>query len=301
MQIKHAWVQQPVFGTRMCPPPTSIAHRPEGRGHAWPQLMDEIEEVSRCLPNFALTVVNGSKMDLNRVQKDKAAVKWHSELEINLIGVILAPGLRRQVENQERYLRTKCAALIAKKVIALLEFAADSPIDMEINWGGSLIQAALNHLRDPGFVADNTSLPVKKLPEEAARDLVPNAIRFDSIGKPLTVLEAVTIDRPEEKTVDPPWEGWLNSVVTETVGQQHSAKLAFRQACLWANVHTDRTTHIALTSLGGVVSAVATEDIEIGGLIFPCFFSASYLIALFVGYCHSLSQGSQGLCLLDHG
>ena len=115
------------------------------------------------------------------------------------------------------------------------------------------------------------SLPVKKRPEEAARDLVPKAIPFDSIGKPLTVFEAVTIDRPEEKTVDPPWEGWLNSVVTETVGQQHSAKLAFRQACLWANVHTDHTTHIALTSLDGVVSVVATEDIEVGGLTFPCF------------------------------
>ena len=90
MQIKHAWIQQPLFGTRMCPPPTSIAHRLEGRGstYAWPQLMDEIEEVSRCLPNFARTVVEGSKK-LNRAEKDKAAVKWHSELEIDLIGKIV--------------------------------------------------------------------------------------------------------------------------------------------------------------------------------------------------------------------
>ena len=66
-----------------------------------------------------------------------------------------------------------------------------------------------------------------------------------------------------------PWESWLNSVVTEAVGQQHSPKLAFRKACLCANVHTYRTTRIALTRLGGVVSAVATKDIEVGGLIVP--------------------------------
>ena len=52
--------------------------------------MDEIEEVSRCLPNFALAVVKGSKMDLNMVEKDKAAVKLHSEWEIILIEVIVA-------------------------------------------------------------------------------------------------------------------------------------------------------------------------------------------------------------------
>ena len=70
-----------MFGTGMCPPPTSVAHRLEGKEstYAWPKLMDEIEEVSRCLPNFALAVVKGSKMDLNMVEKDKAAVKLHSE------------------------------------------------------------------------------------------------------------------------------------------------------------------------------------------------------------------------------
>ena len=47
--------------------------------YAWPQLMNEIEEVSSCLPNFARTVVEGSKK-LNRVEKDKVAVKWHSQI-----------------------------------------------------------------------------------------------------------------------------------------------------------------------------------------------------------------------------
>ena len=131
--------------------------------------------------------------------------------------------------------------ICAKKLIELDELATDSPIDMEIKWGGSLIQAALKHLGNPEFVADNTSPPAKKR-------------------------------HRKEETVYHPWENWLTFVVTETVEQQRSAKMAFRQACLCANVHTDRTTHIALTSLGGVVSAVATEGIEVRGLIFPCFF-----------------------------
>ena len=60
MQIKHTWCQMPLCGTRMLRPPISIAHRLDGASPiAWLQLMDEIEEVSRSLPTFAIAVVKG--------------------------------------------------------------------------------------------------------------------------------------------------------------------------------------------------------------------------------------------------
>ena len=129
MQIKHTWVHRPSSFDA----PTSIAQRLEGRGstYAWPQLMDEIEEVSRCLPNFALTVVEGSKK-LNRAEKDKAAVKWHSELEILLIGKIISHSINWHVKRGEYKCKRKCAELIAKQLIELKELTADYPLDVEI-------------------------------------------------------------------------------------------------------------------------------------------------------------------------
>ena len=203
IQLKHAWSQKVASGEPWCIVPPNIAHRlgKAGTKHAWPELSEQIEELSRRLPSLSHTIVSGStNTDLSAIDKEKEAVKWHSHLEISLISKMIAAPKCDSIEKtreQEKKVRSECAKEIANKRIGLAKLGGVKPCDMAIDVGGSLMEVALKHFNDPTFVKDNdpTLSPAEKISEEKARSLVPKAIPFNPEGQPLAQVEAVPVGK----------------------------------------------------------------------------------------------------------
>ena len=127
MHLKHTWSQKPASATILVPLPTSIAHRldEEGGKYAWPDLMKEVEDVGHNLPELSSTVVE-KNTQLGAAERAKTALKWHSQLEIDMIQkIIAAPKVEpaKLKKEQEEYVREMLAEAIASKLISLAQFA----------------------------------------------------------------------------------------------------------------------------------------------------------------------------------
>ena len=108
MQLKHIWSQKPASASIYVPLPTNIAHRLEEEGgeYAWPALMHEVEAVGQHLHVFASTVVMANKNMLSVAERARAVMRWCSQVEIDMIGKIIAVGkVLRMVHEQEADLR----------------------------------------------------------------------------------------------------------------------------------------------------------------------------------------------------
>ena len=81
-----------------------------------------------------------------------------------------------KTREQDTKVIAECANEIAKKLIGLAKLGGVEPRDTPIDVGGSLMEVALKHFKDPTFVKDNdpTLSPAEKSSEEKARSLVPN-------------------------------------------------------------------------------------------------------------------------------
>ena len=91
MQLKHTWSQKPPSGSILVASPTSIEHRLADKGgkYAWPGLMDEVESLGHHLAEFTSTVVENNKT-LSDKDRARAVVRWYYQVEIEMVGKILA-------------------------------------------------------------------------------------------------------------------------------------------------------------------------------------------------------------------
>ena len=92
MQLKHTWSQKPEANTILVPVPTNIAHRlGSDSRYGWPDLMKEVEDVGHHLPELSSTVVE-KNTQLGAAERAKTAVKWHSQLEVEMVQKISSEG-----------------------------------------------------------------------------------------------------------------------------------------------------------------------------------------------------------------
>ena len=151
MQLKHTWSQKPGAETILVPVPRSIAHRLELGPYGWPDLMNEVEDVGRHLPELSSTVL-GKNTQLEAAIRTRTSLKWHSPLEIAMIQkIIQAPKMVAEITKiQEAGMRNQLAELIAIKLIVLAKLAdidGEGEEAIAAPWGGDLMAAALEKFR----------------------------------------------------------------------------------------------------------------------------------------------------------
>ena len=126
MQLKHTWSQKPPSGSILVASPTSIEHRLADKGgkYAWPGLMDEVESLGHHLAEFTSTVV-GENKKLSAKDRARAVVKWHSQVEVDVMGkIIQAQKVEpEKLQEQEADMRKQLAEQIAIKLIDLATLA----------------------------------------------------------------------------------------------------------------------------------------------------------------------------------
>ena len=105
MHLKLVWSQKPVGEGVYDALPTSISHRLHGRGgkYAWPELMDEVEDLVHNLPILNSAVAE-KNTQLAADQTEKEGLKWRSIVEIGMTKIILgAPKLDpKKLQEQEQ-------------------------------------------------------------------------------------------------------------------------------------------------------------------------------------------------------
>ena len=115
MHLKHVWSHKPQPGTTTCIVPASLARRLKAYSkYAWRNLAHDIEDVSRNLPKFGLAMMSkNDQVKLTTKEKNKAAVKWHSELEIDIISSMIKESVKfnagAQTAEQENKMTQQCA------------------------------------------------------------------------------------------------------------------------------------------------------------------------------------------------
>ena len=143
----------------------------------------------------------------------------------------------------------------------------------------------------------------KEIPAaEKASKLVPKVIPFED-GKPTAEVEAVPLRTTEpDIAVDIPWVDWKSSALGAAALDVILAKTAFRGACLWAKSQAATDMPIALKKVGVSMSALATNDIEVGELVIPFFFrrDASMLTVSDTGRNHKEVKGTVKWLSLIH-
>ena len=176
MQLKLVWNQKPPKGNIIVAPPVNISHRLQGEGgkHAWPDLMKEVEDVGHNLAELS-SVVTAKNAKLTNADQARAAVLWHSRLEVALISKICAaPKVQpEQVKEQETAMRAQLAEVIAIKLIELADVADISDDGEEVisaSWGGHLMSEALRKIRCKVWRAQQLEASTKQKAAKANKD-----------------------------------------------------------------------------------------------------------------------------------
>ena len=234
MQLKHTWWQKPPKGQIHVPLPPNIGHRLEHKGkHAWPSLIADIDNMGRHLPELGSMVVEKND-SLTKDEKDKAAVKWASELEIAMIS---AQRTNWDTLEQEQELIPEFAGLIAGKLDELAKVAKINEEDekiFKVTWGGDLMQLALEKFNDEAwrreYAAESNEGPAAKK-QKAGPNLTTKVVLWDD-GKQKTELQTFTAPRKENQVGDTPRTEWMGPSLGETYRDEKFAKHAFAQCCL---------------------------------------------------------------------
>ena len=119
---------KPAVGSMLVPVPTSILHRLEVEPYRWLDLMNEVEDVGRRLPELSSTVVE-KNTQLEAAIRTRTSVKLHSQLEIAMIQKIIeVPKLIAWMnKRQESDMRKQLAETIASKLCSLAQLANEHP------------------------------------------------------------------------------------------------------------------------------------------------------------------------------
>ena len=165
--------------------PTSINHRllDKGSKYAWPELMDEVEDLVHNLPSLTSAVAERNSQ-LTADQKEIEGLKWRSIVEIGMTKIILgAPKLDpKKLQEQEQEYREKLAHFVATKLIELAK-SADSQgnVDdtIEADWGGALMKKALEKFRSQDW-RNKQNDANKNSASQTNTTLVPKLIQFDT-------------------------------------------------------------------------------------------------------------------------
>ena len=207
--------------------------------------MMEVEDVGRNLPQLSSTVVE-KNTQLGAAERAKTAVKWHSQLEVEMIQKIIAapkvePAKRKE---QEEDMREKFAESIAGKLIELAKLAnidGEGEEVIEMNWGGRLMTAALEKFRSEEWRSQQQEASNKVNAAAANKDggvaLVPKVIEYNEKNEPQADVETIVCTPERPKTEIIPW-----GAVAGIHGNGDCSRRGARKTCISAYLHVGSYT-----------------------------------------------------------